>query len=384
MFRCTSLAIVLLTSHLALAATPVIHTLRVPDAGIQPQVAVDTAGTLHLIYFKGDPSHGDLFYTRSADSGATFSPSIRVNSHAGSAIAIGTIRGAQMAIGKNNRVHIAWNGSSAAEPKGSGDGVPMLYTRLNDTGDAFEPERNVIANHYGLDGGGSVAADTEGNVYVGWHAPEKKDQSEEGRRVWIARSTDNGKNFAPESAASPDPTGACGCCGLKLLADSHGQVFVLYRSATEMVHRDMYLLRSEDHAAHFIGKKISPMTIGQCVMSSAVMIDSPNDAIAAWETQSQIYGGRLAKNGAMISDPISAPGPTRNRKHPALASNKAGDILLVWAEGTGWNKGGSIAWQLHDAAGKEISGANGGKTGLPVWSFPASFANADGSFTIVY
>ena len=384
MLRNILIVIVFVTTRIALASPPVIHTLRVPNAGIQPQVGVDTNGTAHLIYYKGDPSHGDIFYTHSKVSGATFSPSIPVNSLAGSAIAMGTIRGAQMAIGKNNRIHIAWNGSGPAEPKGAGDSVPMLYARLNDTGDAFEPQRNVIAKHHGLDGGGSIAADAEGNVYIAWHAPEKKEQNEEGRRVWIARSIDDGRTFALETAVSPDPTGACGCCGLKLLADSHGHVFTLYRSATEMVHRDMYLLRSDDHAAHFVSTKISPMTIGQCVMSSAAMIDSPHGAIAAWETESQIYWGRLAKDGARISSNISAPGPARNRKHPALASNKAGEVLLVWTEGTGWNKGGSITWQLYDAAGKEISGANGGKTGLPVWSFPAAFANADGSFTIIY
>ena len=81
--------------------------------------------------------------------------------------------------------------------------------------------------------------------------------------------------------------------------------------------------------------------------------NAPNGPIGAWETQSQIYWGRLAKDGGGISSNLSAPGPARNRKHPALASNKAGDVLLVWAEGTGWNKGGSIAWQLYDAGGNE-------------------------------
>lgn len=47
----------------------------------------------------------------------------------------------------------------------------MLYTRLNDAGDGFEPQRNVIQKRPGLDGGGSIAADAEGNVYVAWHAP---------------------------------------------------------------------------------------------------------------------------------------------------------------------------------------------------------------------
>ena len=57
-------------------------------------------GIVHLIYYKGDAGHGDLFYIRSRDEGATFSAPIRVNSQEGSAIAAGTIRGGQIAVGR--------------------------------------------------------------------------------------------------------------------------------------------------------------------------------------------------------------------------------------------------------------------------------------------
>src|SRR5262245_43348695 len=67
--------------------------LRVPDRGIQPQLAVDAKGIVHLIYFRGEPMHGDVFYVRSED-GARFSRLLRVNSQPGSVIATGTIRGA--------------------------------------------------------------------------------------------------------------------------------------------------------------------------------------------------------------------------------------------------------------------------------------------------
>src|SRR5437660_12174353 len=89
------------------AAEPVakVTTLRVPHGGIQPQVAVDDKGTIHLIYFRGDPGHGDLFYVRSTD-GARFSEPIPVNSASESAIAVGNIRGAHLALGKNGRVHV--------------------------------------------------------------------------------------------------------------------------------------------------------------------------------------------------------------------------------------------------------------------------------------
>src|SRR5579885_1906269 len=148
-----------------------IRFCRVPNGGIQPQVALDDSGTLHLVYYAGDTHHGDIFYARSKNGGASFSPALRVNA-GGSAIAAGTIRGAQFALGKTGRVHVAWNGSTDAgplNPDSGKPGAPMLYTRINDAGDAFEPERNLMLHSFGLDGGGSIGADVDGDVYVTWH-----------------------------------------------------------------------------------------------------------------------------------------------------------------------------------------------------------------------
>src|SRR5579885_3071125 len=159
-----------LTASAARIDGPAVNLIRVPNAGIQPQI-VEQDGVVHLIYFSGAPEKGDIYYVKSRDFGRTFSKPLRVNHTPGSAIAIGNIRGAQMAIGRGGRVHVAWNGSAAAEPRGPAGETPMLYARMNDRGTAFEPERNVIQQAYGLDGGGSIAADSKGDVYVFWHAP---------------------------------------------------------------------------------------------------------------------------------------------------------------------------------------------------------------------
>lgn len=377
-----------LTLSIVVSAEPlVVKTVRVPEGGLQPQVVVDSAaGVVHLVYFKGDPAHGDLFYVRSVDDGATFSRPIRVNSQPGSAIAIGTIRGAQVGPGRAGRVHVAWNGSGVAEPKGpnKANPNPMLYARLNDAGDAFEPQRNVITQRYGLDGGGSVAADEKGNVYVAWHAPEHIGTGEANRRVWVAKSNDDGKTFAPETAASTDPTGACGCCGMKLFA--HGNsVFALYRSATEMVHRDIYLLRSDDGGGRFVSERIAPMDVGMCIMSSAAFTASNDGGVlAAWETQGQVYWAKVDAHGAGVSRPAAATGGGKNRKYPALAVNDQGQVLMAWAEGTGWNKGGAVAWQVYDAKGNAVGGGSGRAEGLAAWSLPAAFAAKDGTFVVQY
>src|SRR5919201_3874868 len=81
-----------------------VQLVRVPNGGIQPDVAIDAAGVVHMVYLTGRPAAADVFYTRSSDDGKTFSRSVRVNSLEGSAIATGTIRGAQIAVGRNGRI----------------------------------------------------------------------------------------------------------------------------------------------------------------------------------------------------------------------------------------------------------------------------------------
>jgi hypothetical protein len=71
------------------------------------------------------------------------------------------------------------------------------------------------------------------------------------------------------------------------------------------------------------------------------------------------------------------------RKHPRLAVNRDGSILLVWTEGTAWARGGSIAWQVFDPGGSPTS-ARGSQPRLPVWGFAAAVARHDGGFTIIY
>jgi hypothetical protein len=357
-----------------------VKRLRVPNGGIQPQVVVGGKGVLHMIYYHGDPRHGDIFYVRSRDEGGAFSRPFRVNSVQGSAIAIGNIRGAHLAVDKGGRVHVAWNGSDKMGPSG---GERMYYTRLNDEGTAFETQRNVIAWAKGLDGGGSVAADGSGNVYVVWHAPEPGTKGEERRRVWVASSTDEGKTFAHEKVAFDKDTGACGCCGLRAFVDHGGNVYVLYRSALQRLQRDTYLLLSTDKGESFRGDDLHPWKIEACPMSSFAFAEGPAEVLAAWETNGQVYFARIDPATGKRTEPVAAPSDARDRKHPVIASNKQGQILLAWTEGMGWERGGSVAWQVFDKAGRP-TGEKGRADGVPVWSLVAAFARTDGGFTIVY
>ncbi len=363
----------------ASAATPV-TLMRTPQGGIQPQTVVDAQGVVHLVYLKGDPAASDIYYVRKEPGKETSAP-LRVNSQPGSVIAIGTIRGAQLALGKNGRVHVAWNGSQSATPKPE-QGVPMLYARMNDARTGFEPQRNLMTSTAFLDGGGSVAADAQGNVYVAWHASPVGKSGEENRAVFVARSSDEGKTFSRETQASSQPTGACGCCGMRAFADSKGNLFALYRAAGEKLNRDMMLLTSRNNGTSFESATLHKWQMSMCPMSSESLTESGARVLAAWETSGQVYFAGIDPVTGKFSTPVAAPGSGK-RKHPVAVGNQRGETLLAWTEGTGWQQGGSLGWQLFDQNGR-ATGEKGAMDGVPVWGLVSAFARPDGGFTIVY
>lgn len=359
-------------------APPPVSLIRVPDGGIQPQV-VERDGIVHLLYFTGDPASGDLNYVRSLDYGRTFSKPLRVNSQPGSAMATGNVRGGQIALGASGGINVAWVGSGAALPRGASNSAPVLYARLNDAGTAFEPQQTVNQSSWGADGG-TLAADSMNNVYVFWHAQPPGGKAESTRRVWMARSSDGGRSFAKETAVNDQTTGVCGCCGVRAFAGADGTLRVLFRSATEIVHRDMYLLTSKDRGRRFDAQKLSEWNIGACVMSTEAFAQAPGGILAAWETEKQVYFRRMTA-GAPAA--IAAPGTGENRKYPALAVNARGETLFAWTENMAWKKGGSLAWQVYDP---ELTpqGPVGKAEGVPAWSLLAAFARPDGSFAVMY
>jgi hypothetical protein len=376
-------------SQPASARTEAIELVRIPESGLQPDVAMDRSGLVHMVYLAGEPGAANVFYARSRDSGETFSSPIRVNSQDNSAIAAGTIRGAQVALGRNGRVHVAWNGSGKAEPQGPSNpltkrpGAPMLYARSNQAGTAFEPQRNLITRTTDLDGGGSIAADDRGRVYVAWHGgPADGAGGESARRVWIARSLDDGTTFGRENPVSDPETGICGCCALRLFAAPDGALHVVYRSATNKVHRDIYSLVSRDQAATFTGARLHQWEIGACPMTSMSIAAGPR-LLAAWETDGQVYFSGISSPDKVTPPPGPAPADHARRKHPRLAAGQNGTVLLVWTEGMSSGRGGSLGWQTFSLDGAPTA-TKGTQQGIPASSFAAVVPRADGGFTILY
>ena len=169
---------------------------------------------------------------------------------------------------------------------------------------------------------------------------------------------------------------------MKAFADGAGNVFALYRAAGEKVNRDATLLMSRDHGASFNKVFAHPWVEMKCPMSSASISESKGRVRAAWETEGQVYFASLSGQPPKMSEPISPPGKGQ-RKHAVCVATARGDVLMVWAEGTGWQRGGALAWQMFSADGKptEIKGRKPGA--VPVWGLPAAVARGD-EFVVIH
>ena len=366
---------------LAALLTPVLQAGNVsvsdtPNSGLQPRLLVDTKGTPHVLWYAGDARGGDVFHaTRNPDK--TWSKPVRVNSEPGSAIAAGTIRGAQAALGRDGALHVVWNGSTANLPKGSH--MPLFYTRSTDGGKTFEAQR-AVSGDWPMDGGGAVAADAGGHVHVFWHAGLGKGKGGEiTRRVFIRTSDNDGKDFAAERPISPEGLGVCACCAMQALVTRDGTgVYVLFRSAFDSgMSRDIISLVSHDGAKSFANATVDEWKIAGCPMSSMSLVESPRGVLGAWEREGQVYFGVFDKAALAPTTSVAPEGKAGARKHPVLAVDANGQILMAWAEGTGWQKGGSLAWQLFDKSFKPMN-ERGTATGVPVWSFGGVAATSDG------
>ena len=118
-------------------------------------------------------------------------------------------------------------------------------------------------------------------------------------------------------------------------------------------------------------------------MSTMALVEGPSGVVAAWETDGQIYFAGIKPGTTSFTKPQPAPGSSRNRKHPALAFNTRGEMILVWTEGTGWQQGGALAWQVFDESGKPTDQRGRVDEGIPVWGLPTVVAT-DRAFLIIH
>jgi hypothetical protein len=378
------ITVVLFSSGVSLANGPAVTFEKTPYGGIQPQAIVDASGTTHLLYYKGQPREGDLFYVTRAKEKNRFSRPLKVNSMAGSACCIGSIFRARMAKGSDGIVHVLWNGSFSFvkkqwEKKGKQrtpeEFTYLFYTRLDDDRKSFRPQVNLNHNTYGLDGNGSITVDRNGTVHVFWHAHVK---GRPDRMAFTIRSTDNGKSFSVKTPITREPLGACECCTMEAFSSSDGLLYVAYRT-TEKTSRNVVVF-SSDVGSGWLKVQRHQWNIVACPASTFAFAEGDRRVYVAWENEGHVYLNDVRSKAPPENVSISS----KSGKYPSLAINAKGDRLISWSTETGWGKGGFVQYRVTTRSGAVSSQGTGPGHSPAANSFSSACALPSGDFIVFY
>ncbi len=382
-FRKVLISLLMLVSLSTAAQVPLVEISlqRVPDEGILPRLLLDENGITHLLYFKkrfASPRerNGDLYYRQFDSSTESWGIPVKVTSepfnHSGS---VG--RGG-FAVDGDGRIHVVWY---TIRPD------HYFYSRSNPQRSAFEEQRSMVTdNIVGVDAGADVAA--KGNqVAIVWAAGDL--QREQERTVFARISLDHGQTFSAELMLGNKSFGACACCTVATEFSPQSALRVAYRSAVEGIGRHMQLLTLSPIKATAGDSNYSNLhdlqrwELSSCPVTTNDLVLGPEQQEwMIFETESRIVEMNISAGTApqQVADPLTQ---TR-QKNPAMAFDKEGNRLIVWAEGISFTRGGQLNWQLFDAQGIKVPSIDKPDLTVTDDSFPAVLARPGGGFIILY
>jgi hypothetical protein len=350
-------------------STPLNLSHNLDDTGLSysTHVVADSDGNVHVIWAEFDCQQvfpftctWHLFYTRSADGGATFStPQDVANQSPGDALF-----GPQIAVDPWGKINIAWEGDAT--------GANIFFARSTDSGATFSLPINLSLDN-GAASDPSLAVDTHGNIDIVWQSQSVVDQS---FNSFFSRSSD-GVNFsAPASFCSPGNN----CSVPQIALDARGNINLVFVSApcVNCVGDVMF-----SHSANAGSKFSTPLDLSN---SAAPMASNPlislgphGSANVVWSKgaagSEQVFFAR-SNNGLAFSAPIVLSNGAGNSHFPELGLGPA-RYSVRRRFGSPYSEAVNAAW-LDDATG-DIFFSNSIDRGL-AFSAPKPVSSAVGSF----
>ncbi len=373
--------------HAAENALPEVRVLSLPEGALVPDVMIDGAGVLHMVYGLGD----DAWYVRSADNGRTLSSPVKVNTVGKVTLTMGE-RGPKLALGQsvmltNARVrvwepsiHVVW-----ADKWSPGVQVYPRYSRSLDGGRTFEPPR-ALASLSGIDGL-TMAADSAGTVVAFFHqvTPGQQLEVPQAHRLYLARSTDNGTTFGPEERMKIQGMDdlACSMCMMRARITADANVCLAYRVANDNI-RDFFLLRSPTHENAFTPLRVNEdyWELNTCPMCGPELtLDPAGRMFCAFMSRHRVYWSAL--DGGRFTLHVATPANEDDEIYPAAFGDGKGHVLFVWQVGPmAVGRTAIVKWALYRNDGT-FTGRQGTLGVSTSGTKATAFLGTDGAFYIV-
>jgi len=369
-------------------AAPKVTTVKLPYGGIRPQVGIDQKGVVHIVQ-ADSKVRGDLIYVKHEPGQNRFSKPVKVLREAEAMAA-----SFNMAVGKDGRVHVFTRPNPRYSKKIMGAEAYdamfkskarffvlryMLHSRLNDDGTAFDDEANIIGNTIGFEGAGAIVADQNSSTVYAFWPGQTEPGPEMGRNMYMAVSSDEGKNWSAPRKLDIDIKGNCRCCPIQATMDAHGNLYVLYRNSVRTSpsswDKDTYLMTSNDAGKTWSKRLVQKWEKCGCPGALYSMSSGADGVYMGFSTRGKSSFAKVEKNLNINAAPDTGKSSTR----PMVATNKNGDVLFCWIEVQ------DMVWQVYGRDGNAVAKASGRLKGAAAkWSNAAVVATHGGNFMLYY
>lgn len=176
------------------------------------QLVVDQIGSVSALWLNDSPGNFAVFFSRSADKGATFSSPRNLSNNPGDA------NNPQLALGLGSNLYVAWE--STIPPAAAPD---IFFLGSADAGVTFSLPQN-LSNNPGFSTNPQMAVNAAGYINVVW-----QDNTPGNSDIFFARSVDSGASFSAPQNLSSNPGRSA---DVQLTADGNGNVNVVWGDRT--------------------------------------------------------------------------------------------------------------------------------------------------------
>ena len=285
-------------------------------SSFNPLISVDRQGGINVVWISDAPGSNDVFFSRSTDGGATFSAPLNLSNDRADSLS------PQLAVDGSGNINVVWESDDIT--------FGILFSHSTDGGATFSAPVDLATNTGGSFGA-QLALAPDGSISVVW-----EDDSNSGSTISYSRSIDNGATFsAPKNLSS----NLGNSFESQIAVDAGGNIDVLWADSTPG-NFDIFFSRSTDQGATFS----SPKNLSNSLTNSLhahLGVDATGGAYAVWEEnvaadagKKDIFFARSSDSGANFSAPTNLSNTFGNSSKACLIVDATGAINLTWRDDT--------------------------------------------------
>jgi hypothetical protein len=281
-----------------------------PDSA-SPQVGVDTSGNISVVWENDDITYG-IMYRHSTD-GVTFSTVTNLATNTTGSF------GPQMAIGADGSVSVVWEDDFNFQSD-------ISFSRSADKGATFSTPKNLSSNS-GNSFGAQVAVDPSGNIEVAW-----TDNTPGNNEILFTHSSDGGGTFASTKNISNSP----GDSGNAVLGtDASNNIYVAWQdNVPPAFNKDVYLARSTDGGTSFSAVNLSN-NVGNSI-NPFMSVDASGGVNLVWMDRTpgnaSIFFARSTDAGVTFSTAQNLSNDSGSSSDGQVLVDKNGNLDVVWSD----------------------------------------------------